>query len=79
MRLRLVMSKPCATRSARIPALSTSTCIMNWRVSAFFCLIDIANGVAEPAARARMVEIWNPLEDKATPPAWRAFLRSAAG
>jgi hypothetical protein len=52
---------------------------MNWRVSAFFCLIDIANGVAEPAARARMVEIWNPLEDKATPPAWRAFLRSAAG
>jgi uncharacterized protein (TIGR01244 family) len=54
-------------------------CIMNFRVSAFFYLIDIANGVAEPAARARMAEIWNPLEDEATPPVWRAFLRSAAG
>lgn len=37
-------------------------CIMNYRVAAFFYLIDLDNGVSEHEARARMGEIWNPLE-----------------
>lgn len=49
-------------------------CIMNWRVTAFFYLIDRANGVPEPEARRTMAQVWNPLEDAAAPPVWRAFL-----
>ncbi|MBA4043370.1 MAG: hypothetical protein C0471_02960 [Erythrobacter sp.] len=52
-------------------------CIMNWRVTAFFYLIDRAGGVPEPEARARMAAVWNPLEDEAAPTAWRALLLSA--
>ncbi len=49
-------------------------CIMNWRVSAFFYLIDRAGGVPEPEARARMARVWNPLEDDGAPAVWRALL-----
>ncbi len=49
-------------------------CIMNWRVTAFFYLIDRAGGVPEPEARARMAMVWNPLEDERAPNVWRALL-----
>jgi uncharacterized protein (TIGR01244 family) len=52
-------------------------CIMNWRVTAFFYLIDRASGVSEPAARARMAAVWNPLENDNAPAAWRDLLLSA--
>jgi uncharacterized protein (TIGR01244 family) len=52
-------------------------CIMNFRVSAFFYLIDCARGVPEPFARAQMAKVWNPLEDERAPPVWRDLL--AAG
>jgi uncharacterized protein (TIGR01244 family) len=54
-------------------------CIMNWRVSAFFYLIDRAAGVPEPEARARMALVWNPLESENAPAAWRDLLLSADG
>jgi len=49
-------------------------CIMNWRVTAFFYLLDCAAGVPEPEARARMALVWNPLEDENAPPVWRALV-----
>lgn len=49
-------------------------CIMNWRVTAFFYLLDRAAGVPEPEARARMAAVWNPLEDAAAPAVWRDLL-----
>jgi uncharacterized protein (TIGR01244 family) len=49
-------------------------CIMNWRVSAFFYLIDRAAGVPEAEARAQMAKVWNPLEDEVAPAVWRALL-----
>jgi uncharacterized protein (TIGR01244 family) len=50
-------------------------CIMNWRVTAFFYLIDRAGGVPEPEARARMAAVWNPLEDDDPAAApWRELL-----
>jgi uncharacterized protein (TIGR01244 family) len=49
-------------------------CIMNWRVTAFFYLIDQARGVPEAEARARMVMVWNPLEDRRAPEVWRALV-----
>jgi uncharacterized protein (TIGR01244 family) len=51
-------------------------CIMNWRVTAFFYLLDIAAGVPEPEARARMAKVWNPVEDESAPEAWRALVKS---
>ncbi|MBU7579312.1 MAG: hypothetical protein KAF27_02415 [Porphyrobacter sp.] len=53
-------------------------CIMNWRVTAFFYLLDLAAGVPEPEARARMAKVWNPLEDENAPEAWRALVRGGA-
>lgn len=53
-------------------------CIMNWRVSAFFYLLDIEAGVPEPEARARMVAIWDPLtsdDPRAAP--WKTLLAPA--
>ncbi|WP_245805971.1 protein tyrosine phosphatase family protein [Erythrobacter donghaensis] len=50
-------------------------CIMNWRVTAFFYLLDCAAGVPEPEAQARMAKVWNPLDSddpRAAP--WRALL-----
>jgi uncharacterized protein (TIGR01244 family) len=52
-------------------------CIMNWRVTAFFYLIDRAAGMPEAEARAQMARVWNPLEDTAAPAVWRALLESA--
>lgn len=53
-------------------------CIMNWRVSAFFYLLDREAGVSEPEARARMTAIWDPLtsEDPRAAP-WKALLAPA--
>lgn len=53
-------------------------CIMNYRVTAFFYLIDRAAGVPEAQARAQMAQVWNPFEDASAPAVWREFL-SAAG
>lgn len=50
-------------------------CIMNFRVTAFFYLLDLAAGVNEPEARARMTAVWDPLEDPRPPEAWRALVR----
>ena len=50
-------------------------CIMNYRVTAFFYLLDVAAGVPEAEARACMAMVWNPLEDERAPEAWRALLR----
>lgn len=49
-------------------------CIMNWRVTAFFYLIDRAGGMAESEARSRMAQVWNPIEDASAPEVWRALL-----
>lgn len=52
-------------------------CIMNWRVTAFFYLIDCAAGVPEAEARARMTAVWNPLDwDDPRAPPWRALLHN---
>lgn len=59
------------------PGPSHVHCIMNWRVSAFFYLIDCARGVPEPAARAQMAKVWNPLEDERAPQVWRDLLMAA--
>jgi hypothetical protein len=45
-------------------------------VTAFFYLIDRAGGVPEAEARARMVAVWNPLEDERVPEVWRALVDS---
>ncbi len=60
---------------ARHPGPAHVHCIMNWRVSAFFYLMDCAAGVPEPEARARMAKVWNPLEDDNAPAVWRSFLQ----
>lgn len=57
------------------PGATHVHCIMNWRVTAFFYLLDCAEGVPEPEARARMAKVWNPLEDEQAPPAWRALVK----
>lgn len=50
-------------------------CIMNWRVTAFFYLIDRASGVPEDEARARMAMVWNPFEsDQPGAAPWRELL-----
>lgn len=60
------------------PGTTHVHCIMNYRVTAFFYLLDIAAGVPEPEARARMAMVWNPLEDERAPEAWPALLRGGA-
>ena len=52
-------------------------CIMNWRVTAFFYLLDLENGVPEREARARMATVWDPLasDDPHLAP-WKALLSS---
>lgn len=50
-------------------------CIMNYRVTAFLYLLDLEEGVAEPEARAKMQEIWDPIasdDPRAAP--WRELL-----
>ena len=52
-------------------------CIMNWRVSAFFYLLDRAAGICEAEARAQLAKVWNPLEsDDPRFAPWRALLES---
>lgn len=55
-------------------------CIMNFRVTAFFYLIDREFGTPEPEARARMAEIWDPLsaDDPRAEP-WKALLNDSQG
>lgn len=52
-------------------------CIMNWRVTAFFYLLDREAGIPEPEARARMTSVWKPLanDDPRTAP-WKALITS---
>ncbi|MET4131863.1 uncharacterized protein (TIGR01244 family) [Porphyrobacter sp. MBR-155] len=50
-------------------------CIANYRVTAFFYLIDCAAGVPEGEALARMAAVWNPLEsDDPRVAVWRELL-----
>lgn len=57
------------------PGPSHVHCIMNWRVTAFFYLLDRAAGVSEPEARARMTAVWNPLaSDDPRAAVWRDLI-----
>lgn len=50
-------------------------CIMNWRVTAFFYLLDREAGIPEPEARARMSSVWDPLasdDPRAAP--WKTLI-----
>ena len=52
-------------------------CIMNWRVTAFFYLLDREAGLPDAEARARMTSVWNPLasdDPRAVP--WKALITS---
>lgn len=50
-------------------------CIMNYRVTAFFFLLDRAHGVPDAEATARMACVWDPRtsDDPAAQP-WKALL-----
>ncbi|MFC3101589.1 protein tyrosine phosphatase family protein [Altererythrobacter lauratis] len=51
-------------------------CIMNWRVSAFFCRYHIERGMDEAAAHAIMRQLWDPASsDYPGADKWAAFLR----
>ncbi|MEZ5681399.1 MAG: protein tyrosine phosphatase family protein [Erythrobacter sp.] len=55
-------------------------CIMNWRVSAFFYLLHIEQGMAESEARELMTRQWDPLaaeEPYARP--WAALIGQITG
>jgi len=48
---------------------------MNYRVTAFFYLLDREQGLAEGDARARMAEVWDPLaSDNPRAEPWRDLL-----
>lgn len=50
-------------------------CIMNWRVSAFLCRHNLAQGMAEDEARALMAQQWAPeASDHPDAPAWARFV-----
>jgi len=50
-------------------------CIMNYRVTAFFYLLDVADGVAKSEAHARMAQVWDPLaSDEPAAQPWRVLL-----
>lgn len=50
-------------------------CIMNWRVTAFFYLLDREAGVPEAEARARMTAVWDPIgSDDLRAAPWKALL-----
>ena len=52
-------------------------CIMNYRVTAFFYLLDLAEGISEAEAQERMIAVWDPLgsdDPRAAP--WRRLLQS---
>lgn len=50
-------------------------CIANYRVTAFFYLLDLEAGLSEPVARARMAKVWDPIasDDPRVQP-WKALL-----
>lgn len=51
-------------------------CIMNWRVSAFFCRYHRERGMDEREARRQMEQVWSPEEcDHKDAPRWAAFMR----
>lgn len=51
-------------------------CIMNYRVTAFFYLLDRARGLSEADASARMAAIWDPrTSDEPMAQPWRALLQ----
>ncbi|MEL7199693.1 MAG: sulfur transferase domain-containing protein [Pseudomonadota bacterium] len=50
-------------------------CIMNYRVTAFFYVLDLESGVSQEMAHAQMAKTWNPLasdDPRAAP--WRELL-----
>lgn len=51
-------------------------CIANYRVTAFFYLLDQKAGLSEPEARARMAAVWDPLssDDPRCEP-WKNLLK----
>lgn len=50
-------------------------CIMNYRVTAFFYLLDLEDGVAKEDAHARMAQVWDPLaSDGPAARPWKALL-----
>ena len=50
-------------------------CIANYRVTAFFYLLDLASGMSELEARRRMAAVWDPLSsDDPRARAWRRLL-----
>jgi hypothetical protein len=53
-------------------------CIMNWRVSAFFCRWHIDQGMDATEAQALMAQQWDPkTSDYPGASAWAVFLNSA--
>ena len=51
-------------------------CIMNWRVSVFFCRYHLERGMDAGEARRQMERIWSPEENShKDAPKWAAFLR----
>lgn len=51
-------------------------CIMNWRVSAFFCRYNCAHGMARDEAHALMHKVWNPATlDYPHADKWAAFVQ----
>ncbi|TIX48818.1 beta-lactamase hydrolase domain-containing protein [Alteraurantiacibacter aquimixticola] len=50
-------------------------CIMNWRVSAFFCRYHRERGMDDAEARALMHKVWDPVTmDYANADKWAAFV-----
>lgn len=50
-------------------------CIMNYRVTAFLYLMDIASGVPQEEAHARMAKVWDPLNsDESMAQPWKELL-----
>jgi protein tyrosine phosphatase (PTP) superfamily phosphohydrolase (DUF442 family) len=53
-------------------------CIMNYRVTAFFYMLDRENGLSHEAALGRMRKVWDPFSsDHAQVKPWREFMVSA--
>lgn len=50
-------------------------CIMNYRVTAFFYLLDRARGLSDAEATARMARVWDPrTSDEPAAQPWKALL-----
>lgn len=50
-------------------------CIMNYRVTAFFYLLDRARGLSDAEATARMARVWDPrTSDEPAARPWKALL-----